>query len=196
MEFEEMKKIWDTQSQKTMYAIDEEALHKRVVKRKEKAERVANRSEKILIGSLVFAISILIGSSLYKGEYDVFPLLMAIVMLGAAIFIFIRRQKRLGMYANFERSILGDINHAIANATYQVRLSQGAKSLYIVVGILTVLSLVDTLDEWYKGASVGLLFIVGYFGARWEHKTFYVSQKRSLEEMREQLQSWQNDSET
>lgn len=196
MEFEEMKKIWDTQSQKTMYAIDEEALHKRVVKRKEKAERVADRSEKIMIGSLVFAFSILIGSSLYKGEYDIVPLLMAFFMLGAAIFIFIRRQKRLGMYASFDRSILGDINHAIANATYQVRLSQGAKSLYIVVGILTVLSVVDTLDEWYKGASVALLFILGYFGARWEHKTFYVSQKRSLEEMREQLQNWQNEPET
>lgn len=195
MEFEEMKKIWDTQRQKTMYAIDEEALHQRVVGRKEKAARVASRSERVMIGALMFSFTIVMGASIYKSEYEIAPLLLAVTMLGAAIFIGIRRRQRLAMSADFERSILGDINHAIAHATYQVRLSQGSKMLYIVVALLSVFSLVDTMDEWYKGAFVGLLFLVGYFGARWEHKTLYVSQKRSLEEMREQLESWQNEPE-
>ena len=38
-----------------------------------------------------------------------------------------------------------------------------------------------------KGAFLLAFFIVGYFGARWEHKTFYISQKNGLLKMREKL---------
>ena len=34
MEFEELKKIWDTQNNKPMFIIDEEALHRTIQKKK------------------------------------------------------------------------------------------------------------------------------------------------------------------
>lgn len=187
MEFDEMKKIWDTQSNQAMYAIDESALHDRVINKRNKAARIASRSEKIMIKALLFGATVIVSASVYKADYELIPLVLAAVMLGTAVFIFLRRQKRLNMQNTFDNSILGDIDLAIANAEYQVRLSSMGKGLYFIVAILSVASVVDTLDEWYKGAFLSIFFIVGYFGARWEHNTFYVTQKRNLESMREKL---------
>lgn len=188
MEFDEMKKIWDAQSNKTMYAIDESALHNKVISKRKKSARIAGRSERIMIGALLFSTIIILGASIYKAEYDVMPLVLSAVTFGVAILIFFRRRERLKQQGNFENSISGDIELAISNAEYQIRLSALGKWLYLVVALLSVASVVDTLEEWYKGAFLLLFFIVGYFGARWEHRTFYVSQKTSLLKMRDKLQ--------
>lgn len=188
MEFDEMKKIWDAQSNKTMYAIDESALHSKVISKRKKSARIAGRSERIMIGALLFSTLIILGASIYKAEYDVMPLVLSAVTFAVAILIFFRRRERLKKQGNFENSISGDIELAISNAEYQIRLSALGKWLYLVVALLSVASVVDTLEEWYKGAFLLLFFIVGYFGARWEHKTFYVSQKTSLLKMRDKLQ--------
>lgn len=187
MEFDEMKKIWDTQSNQTMYAIDETALRDKVSQKRKKSARIASRSESIMIKSLVFSTLVILGASIYKSEYDVMPLVLSGVMLVVALFIFMRRRERLSLQNTFENSILGEIELAITNAEYQVRLSSLGKGLYIVVALLSVASVVDTLDEWYKGALLLIFFVVGYFGARWEHNTFYVSQKTSLLKMKEKL---------
>lgn len=187
MEFDEMKKIWDTQSNQTMYAIDETALRNKVSQKQKKAARIASRSESIMIKALIFSTLVILGASIYKSEYDVMPLVLSGVMLVVALFIFMRRRERLSLQNSFENSILGEIELAITNAEYQVRLSSLGKGLYIVVALLSVASVVDTLDEWYKGALLLIFFVVGYFGARWEHNTFYVSQKTSLLKMKEKL---------
>lgn len=187
MEFDEMKKIWDTQSNQTMYAIDETALRNKVSQKRKKSARIASRSESVMIKSLVFSTLVILGASIYKSEYDVMPLVLSAVMSVVAVFIFLRRRKRLSLQNSFENSILGEIELAITNAEYQVRLSSLGKWLYLVVALLSVASVVDTLDEWYKGAILLIFFVVGYFGARWEHNTFYVSQKTNLVKMKEKL---------
>ena len=40
MEFEDLQKIWDTQNNKPMYVINEEALHRRILSKKNKASLV------------------------------------------------------------------------------------------------------------------------------------------------------------
>ncbi len=45
MEFEEMKKIWNTQNKKNIYVFDEEALHRRVIKKNIGVKRMANIDE-------------------------------------------------------------------------------------------------------------------------------------------------------
>ena len=193
MEFDEMKKIWDAQSNQALYAIDEEALHKRVLKKKERAAKIASRSELIMIRALLISFSIIMGASIFKSKYDLVPLVLAAVMLVMAFLIFMRRRKRLAWQNTFDQSILGDMEEAIANAEYQVRFSHMGKWIYVVVAVLSVAALVDTIEEWWKGALVSLFFIVGFFAAKWEHQTFYVSQKRNLEAMRDKLEDLQNE---
>lgn len=187
MEFDEMKKIWDEQSQKALYVFDEEALHNRVIQRKNKAAAVAGRSEQLMMGSLVFCTLVILGASLIKSDFQLFPSLLAVITMVLAGVIYLRRQQRLNHQNTFDKSILGDMNAAIAHADFQVRLSAMGKWIYLVVALLSIASVVDEWAEWYKGALLLLFFVAGYFGARWEHKTFYVSQKQKLEHMREKL---------
>ncbi|MBO6762618.1 MAG: hypothetical protein JJ909_16800 [Roseivirga sp.] len=93
----------------------------------------------------------------------------------------------------FENTMLGDIDQAIANASYQVALSKSSRWLYLTVSVFAVLSVFNEASEWWKGLLVTLFFIVGYFAARWEHKTFYVSQKRRLESVRKKLLQFQEE---
>lgn len=183
-----MKKIWDTQSNQALYAIDEQALHSTVIKKRDKSARIANKSERILISALLFSGVVVLGASIYKANYDLMSFIFVGVMFSVAVFILLRRQKRLSQRDRFENTILGDIDQAIHDADYQVRLSAFGKSFYMVVCVLSIASIVDTWDEWYKGAFLLVFFVVGYFGARWEHKKFYVYQKESLLKMRSKLQ--------
>ena len=188
-----MKKIWDRQSNQALYAIDEEALHNKVLKKKDKAVRMAGRSEKVMIKSLLFGFTIIAGASVYKSDYELFASLLAVVMLLMAGLIYSKRRKRLAWQNTFDRSVLGDMDKAIANARYQVQLSKFSRSVYIVVATLTVASVVDTVDEWWKGAVISVFFVATYFAARWEHKTFYVSQRNNLEAMRDKLERLQSE---
>ena len=45
MEFEEMRKIWDSQNNAPIYAIDESTLYKRIKSKGNRASRIANTNE-------------------------------------------------------------------------------------------------------------------------------------------------------
>lgn len=195
MEFDEMKKIWDAQNGQTLYAIDEEALHKRVLNKRNKAAKLASITELMIISALLFSTSIIMAAAIYKSKYDLMPMGMAVLMLIAAVMIYMRRNKRLSWQNNFENSILGDVNQAVANANYQVKLSHSVKWFLLVVALFTTAGVIESGAEWWKGALVGLFFIIVYYASRWEYRTFYVSQKKGLEKMRDKLIALQDDGE-
>ena len=187
MEFNEMKKIWDAQSNKTMYAIDEEALSKKVISKKMKAARWVDKMEKVLASSLVFASAIIWSAVIYKSKYEFPQLALASLMLIGALAIVVGRMRRLKWQNSFENSMLGDIEQAIANANYQVKLSKAGKWAYLVVTVFTIISVFNNSDELWKGFLVLGFFVFGYFAARWEHRTFYVAQKKGLEKVKQKL---------
>ena len=49
MEFEEMKKIWDSQNNEPLYAINEKALHNHIMSKKKTGYHITNTSELLLI---------------------------------------------------------------------------------------------------------------------------------------------------
>ena len=49
MEFEEMKKIWDSQNNEVLYGINEKAMHNHILSKKKQAYHITNASELILI---------------------------------------------------------------------------------------------------------------------------------------------------
>ena len=56
-----MKKIWDTQNKKNIYVFDEEALHRRVIKKNIGVKRMANIDEwGMLIITLMLALYMII----------------------------------------------------------------------------------------------------------------------------------------
>ena len=49
MEFDEMKKIWDSQNNEPLYGINEKALHNRILSKKKQAHHITNISELLAI---------------------------------------------------------------------------------------------------------------------------------------------------
>lgn len=190
MKFEDMKKIWDEQREEHVYVINEQQLHENIKARKQGASRMVNKIELFLL-----AVNGITGATLITLNYldrsgDVlFGTLMGLFLLGVAVFILARRRKRLRHENRFDRTMLGDINHAIENATYQVRLSYAM--LLTVVPVFAI----AFLGAWKEGKSplvlgfIGIMFVLAFLLGRWEHRGLHVARKKRLEAIREKLTS-------
>lgn len=192
MEFDDMKKIWDEQRQQSMYAIDEEALSKKVIKKKHKASFIANRTEILMIGALLISSAMVWGATIYTQELQLLPLGISGFMVIMAILLYRKRVKRLSWQNTFDQTILGDLDEAIANAQYQLNVSKWSRNLFFVVAGLTVVD-VFSIESWWKAVLVSGFFVIVYFLAKWEYRTFYLSQKNELKSMKDKLISLEND---
>jgi hypothetical protein len=61
-------------------------------------------------------------------------------MLGSALFMLVSRIRRIKGDNQFDRSMSGDLDHAISVATYQVRISQIMLWNILPIGALTFLA--------------------------------------------------------
>ena len=119
MEFEEMKKIWDAQNNENVYAIDEQALHNRVSKKRSAIMRIANFDEwgLILISLGVAAFKITRGF-----QYDAsHKIIQGIVFIIVACYIYWDRRRRLKEQGNTDSTLLGDIEQAMRSITHQIK---------------------------------------------------------------------------
>ena len=114
------------------------------------------------------------------------PLTLSGFMVVMATLLYKKRSKRLLWQNTFDRSILGDLDEAIANAEYQLNFLKWSRNLFLLVATLTVVD-VFSLEAWWKSTLVISFFIVVYFLAKWEYRIFYLSQRNNLLEMREKL---------
>ena len=119
MKFEEMKKIWDTQSQEPYYAIDEATLHLRIIKQNAQVKQLAGIAEwGMFIIMTILAIVIMIDGVLNQ-EYYHLP--EGVILLFAAGHIYRGRKKRISYQGTSDRSILGDLRQAIRTLDYHIQ---------------------------------------------------------------------------
>src|SRR6187402_43134 len=123
-EFEELQRIWDSQNNRPLYALNEDALYNRILTKKRQTHHITNISELLSIivnlcsGGFVFAInytSTRSGIAMY---------IMAAWMLLVSLYALVSRMRRIRGEQQFNRTMKDDLNNAVAMATYQVRLSQ------------------------------------------------------------------------
>lgn len=187
MEFEEMKRIWDSQNNEPVYAINEEALRKRIADKKKHVSYTTGLSELIIIGANILAAGIVVVSGALKGESNTFVYLLTIVMILTAVFMTISRVRRMRSENRFESTMLGDLDHAIANARYQVWLGRAGQWGLLPIALFTTLSAWQDGTTWWKLLLVLAFFIGGYFLSGKEYK--YVKHKKDkLEALRDNLQ--------
>ena len=187
MEFEELQKIWVAENQESVYAIDEKALHNRIISKRKTTLHIANISEWLLIianfcaGSFVFGVNI--GS--HKGNIIVY--IMAAWMLITAVYVLVGRVRRLKEQSKFDRSMLEELKHAIATATYQVRLSKIMRLNILVIGALSLLSVLSAGKSIWFAAGILVFFLIVYYASGWENN-FYKNKKRELELLQDKLE--------
>lgn len=188
MGFEEMKKIWDTQNNEPLYVLNENALHDQIRLKKRKAGHITNVSELATIGVNIFASLFVMGVNIVNGITNIYMYLLVLWMAITAIGVSIGRFRRLRGQGKFDRSILGDLDFAIATATYQVSLSSILRWNIIPMGIFIFLGILDIGKPIGTGIALVVFLAMTYFASAWEHN-YYKARRREVQSLRNLLLS-------
>lgn len=187
MEFEDMQRIWDKQNNEQLFAVNTEALHKRIQQKSRGIGRTLNLFEGIMIGANLFSIFILWLN--WRGDgrewyYFLIPLLLAMI----TAYVIAMRYRRQQETKQFEPTLIGDVNKAIAQSDILIKRMQSLFWWYIVpvFGAFAALFYVDNGENW--NFLLLLVFaIFSYVTTHWEIRTVHRPKKRDLEALRELL---------
>lgn len=184
MEFDELKKVWEKQSKKTMYTMDEQALENTILKKKKGAIKKANLMELFLIGANLIAGGVVLLSHIIKGSENFYALLMGGVMVITAFIILGFRSKRLASQPIYESSVYGDVAHGLSEARYVVRMTRIMQLYFLSIGVLILLA--KGFDNWIQ-----FLLLIGFIGftlfiSTWEYK-WYVRKYDELKNLKKLL---------
>lgn len=186
MEFEDLQKIWDKQNNEPMYAINQDALHKRIKSNKKKASFASNLNE---IGLVLIAV--VTSTFLFVRNFEstsIFTFLPGIVLLLTAVYVLYRRSTRKKQEQQFDRSMLGDLDHAIANVEFEIKRARTFIWWYLVPIAIPVF-----LNLYMKEASVTKwliiigMFILSYVVVQLGLYFAQLPKKRSLQSLRDKL---------
>ncbi|HCM75934.1 MAG TPA: hypothetical protein DIS90_06105, partial [Cytophagales bacterium] len=179
--------IWNEQDQQHQYVIDEQLLQENIQRKKRKGSRFVNKMEWAMIFSNLLAGGSIIGMNMIRHNTHPYVSALGAVMLAAAVYVLIIRQKRLKNENRFDRTMLGDLDHAINNANYRARLSYSMLIYWILFSLLMLGTAI--LEGWSVMQVTGIAvfcIVVGLLG-RWEHKSWHVANKKRLEALKSKL---------
>ncbi|TRX51599.1 hypothetical protein FNH22_23855 [Fulvivirga sp. M361] len=186
MEFDDIRKIWDGQNNRPLYVIDEDALHRRILLKKKQSRRLANTTEWVMAGANFLASSMILTAIFLKNNANIFSYITMGFMALTPLYIFYIRRQRKTQEKAFESSVSGDLDHAISNATFQVRLSMVMRWYLLPIAVLTLLSVwSEDISYWFL-LGVVVFFCATFYASSWEHR-LYVSKKRRLIDLRNKL---------
>lgn len=186
MEFDELKKIWDSESNQTLFVINNEAMQKIVATKRDQSGRIANFTEWLMVSVNVMAAAVILVAVSRKDSINIFMILLMLWMLGSAAYVVIRRIVRIRGMRRFDRTMLGDLDYALELATYQVRLSALGRWNAIPVGVITVLALWQGGQSMVLAAGTVAFIALASWAAGWEHR-IYKNRKRDLAQLKSKL---------
>ena len=188
MEFDEMKKIWDEQNNQPLYVIDEKALHNRIQSKMNSAMHFANINEWSIILFNLGASGVLFCLNYFSRGKNIFMYIESAWMFVTVVYVVVSRIRRIKASRQFDRSIQGDIDHAISLVSYQLHLSLMVRWNLLPMGAIMIFS------GWEAGkllkvsavmlVSCALAFYVGSKGDRVNKR-----RKRELQVLKEKLET-------
>lgn len=187
MEFEDMKKIWNAESQQHAYAIDEDAMHQKIMRKKQGSSRTVNKMELFLMIVNMLAGSFILIKNIVRDMHNPYLYAMSAIMYVATAYIFWRRQNRLRDEDQFDRTMLGDLDHAIRNASYRERLSLLAFGYAIPFFVLIWVAAYNDDKSIYFLIGIAAFFVITMLASIVEHRTIHMRYKKRLEAMRKML---------
>jgi hypothetical protein len=180
MEFDEMKKIWDAQNNQPLYVMDEKALHNRIQLNMNKVRRLTNISDWMLMLIYLGTGAVLVGRNAFKPGANIFLYLEAAWLVGIVMYLLVSHIRKLRASRRFDRSIQGDLDHAISLTSYQMHISQIIRWNFIPMGAILI----------FSGWEGGKLFQVGALILVSNTLAFYVTSKglRANQRRKQKLQ--------
>lgn len=188
MEFEEMKKVWDAQNNEPIYGINEKALHNQILSKKKQAHHTTNLSELFSIIAYTLSGCFIIAINLMNKSNNIFMYSLSAWILCMAMYSLVSRVRRRNGLQQFDRSMHGDLEHAISMATYQVKYSRLVRWNILPVGLLILLAIWDTGKSTWLLVGTSIFLVLANYASGWEHN-YYKKKKRELEKLKEKLDS-------
>jgi hypothetical protein len=186
MEFEEIQEIWDLQKKQTMYTINEKELHSRILLKKNQAGHITNISELMLIIVNAGAALVVIGLNTTSRHWNFFMYLMAAWMLGTAGYMVFSRVRRIRTRKGFSMDMRGNLEHAIADARYQVRISQLMRLNMVPLALFILLGYWEGSKSIWVAVGTVVFFAIAYYVSGFEQRC-YRSRRRELESLYDKL---------
>ena len=186
MEFDEMKKVWDTQNNQPSYVIDEKALQNRIQRKKHSV--LVNIGDWLLIISNIAVIILLVGRHPFTPGANIFLYIEAIWTFATVVYLVVSLIVRIKASRRFDRSIHGDLNHAIYLISYQMRISQITSWNLLPMGAIIIFS------GWVAGKLFmvsSLVLVIDTVAIYAAGKIYQVNKrrKRALQGLKEKLES-------
>lgn len=187
MEFDELQKIWDTQNNRPLYVINEQALHNRIVTKKHQVVHIAVVTEWILIIANTASGAFVLQQN-YTGRRGlVFAYLLAAWLLGTALYVLVNRIRRMREQQQFNRSLSGDLQHALTTAAYQVRISRIMRWNVLPIALLVLFSSWEGGQSVWFLAIVALFFVLVFLASGWE-QGIYRNKMKELQVLQQKLE--------
>ena len=188
MEFDEMKKIWDAQNTQPLYVLDEKALNNLIQSKMKGVLRIANINEWGLIIINLSAAGVLITLNSFTHAGNIFMYIEAAWMFATVVYVVAHRSRRVSSSRHFDRSIHGDLDHAISMATYHVRLVRMMNWNSLPLGAIMIFS------GWEAGQllKVAAVILVSYalsFYVGTKQNRANVRRRRELQVLKEKLEA-------
>ena len=189
MEFEEMQVIWDSQREQKMYAIDVDAMHRKIKRKARKIERSMNLNE---IGMMLLCIFVSLESlrEPVLEQTDYHNIFGSVVMLCVAGWMLVKRLARLKMRMQFDSTLTGDLDRAIAESKAQLLLYRTFHLWFLLPAASIILvSIIAKSENQNPVVIIGLCFAIAlaivpvHLGIRCSQ----VPEQRDLQALRDTL---------
>ena len=112
--------------------------------------------------------------------------LLAGWMIVVALLCVVSRVRRVVSGRRYDRSVRGELQHALAVARYQVKLSRFGRWNIVLIGVFCVFGMWESGKAPWVGVLVGLFFVATYYLSGFEHG-IYKRQRDRLEELYSKL---------
>ncbi|MFW6068636.1 MAG: hypothetical protein ACOC9E_03550 [Chloroflexota bacterium] len=188
MEFEEMQMIWNSQDEKRMFAIDEDALHEVIKGKSRSASRWLGAVEWMMIVLNPIVAVVLAYDAVAEGgpTYQFVIAAMYLAYSGVGVY---RRLARRKEEVHFDESMLGDLEKAIWRVDYLIKLGGSLIVWYLAPLALVASAFFLLAGNVLEGGLMLLILPATYLAVRWENGKWHLPKKRSLESLRETLRS-------
>ncbi len=184
MEFEDMKKIWDSESNEALFVINESALHHRIRSEKNRSTRINQWNDK---GLILIAI-VTAGLLLILKEPTGYTYLSAIVMIAVAIYVAMEKNRRKRSEGHHGHTLVDELDIALANVDYEVRRSKTFVWWFLLPATIpALLNMALSGEPSWKWAVMPAAVVLAYFVVRADLKCNHLPKKRKLEELRRTL---------
>lgn len=189
MEFEEMKMIWDTQNDEPLYAINQEALHRKVRGKVRHVRFAVTFFEWAMLASSLVVGVILLADAIQDGT--TWPQYLAAgIFIAIGLNVWRMRRRRQRQEEKFENSLLGDLDRSISRIDYTISRMRSLLWWYILPFVAaTAITLYASGQSYWLLGLVVLVFGLSLVGGEWEIRKKNLPQKRELQAVRELLEN-------